>query len=289
LNTAKTYSPLVTASDARSLMLRPDVVFIDARGGADAFERYKAGHLHQAVFVDLETQLSEKGGDAARGGRHPLPAPASVGLLLAAHGISPTTHVVVYDDKGGANAAARFWWMMKAAGHKKIQVLDGGYSAIIRGGLPVSNEIPSNKPSAVPYNVTAWLLPTVDMDTVAKARSAKDFLVVDVREAYRYRGESEPIDLVAGHIPGAVNIPYLDNLEADGRFRSRDALKDLYDKAIGGREHDKVVVHCGSGVTACHTLLAMEHADIGGACLYVGSWSEWSRNKQPVAIGDNSQ
>jgi thiosulfate/3-mercaptopyruvate sulfurtransferase len=287
LNARKTYSPLITADEAKSFMFQPDVVFIDARGGADAVERYKTGHLHQAVLVDLETQLSDKSADAARGGRHPLPTPAAFGLLLGGLGINPDTHVVVYDDKGGANAAARFWWMMKATGHKKIQVIDGGYSAIVNAGLPVSKEIPANKALSVPYPFKAWQLPTVDIDTVAKAREAKEYLVVDVREAYRYSGEREPIDLIAGHIPGALNIPYLDNLEADGRFRSREALQDLYDKAIGNREHGKVIVHCGSGVTACHTLLAMEHVDIKGASLYVGSWSEWSRNERPVATGDN--
>ena len=128
-------------------------------------------------------------------------------------------------------------------------------------------------------------MPTVDADKVAKAVADPHYLVIDVREAYRYRGESEPIDLVAGHIPGAVNIPYTGNLDADGSFLSAEVLADKYKEAIGDHEPGHVIVHCGSGVTACHTLLAMEQAGIETPNLYVGSWSEWSRNDRPVAVG----
>lgn len=283
----KTLSPIIKADDARLYINRPDVVLVDARGGPDAYERYEAGHLQGAVFIDLENDLSKKNVNAANGGRHPLPDPDDFGSMLGKVGISTSKHVLVYDDKGGANAAARFWWMMKAAGHIQIQVIDGGYKAIVEAGLPISQQTPDSLPVGKPYPVSHWKLPTVGIETVAKAGVENDYLVIDVREAYRYKGESEPIDLIAGHIPGAVNIPYVNNLEADGRFRSPSVLTEQYEAVIGKRDKQKVIVHCGSGVTACHTLLAMEYAGIEGANLYVGSWSEWSRNERPIATGES--
>ena len=189
------------------------------------------------------------------------------------------------NDKAGANAAARFWWLLKATGHENIQVLDGGLKNAIEAGLPVTNVIPEITPLPA-YPADNWILPTVDADKVAKAVADPDYLVIDVRESYRYRGESEPIDLIAGHIPGAVNIPYTGNLNAHGNFLSAEELADKYKDAIGDHDPKRVIVHCGSGVTACHTLLAMEEAGIETPNLYVGSWSEWSRNDRPVAVGE---
>jgi thiosulfate/3-mercaptopyruvate sulfurtransferase len=205
--------------------------------------------------------------------------------LLGRLGIEKTTQVVVYDDKAGANAAARFWWMLKAAGHEHIQVLDGGLKGAVEAGLPLTNIIP-NEGSRPPYPADKWILPIVNADTVAGATTDPSSLVIDVREAYRYRGESEPIDLVAGHIPGAVNIPYTGNLDPDGYFLSADELANKYKEAIGNRNPRQVIVHCGSGVTACHTLLAMEQAGMELPELYVGSWSEWSRTDKPIAVGE---
>lgn len=275
-------SPIIQAGEAGLYINNPDVIFVDARGGPDAFARYHAGHVPGAVFVDLENELSKKSEDASRGGRHPLPDPGDFASTLGKLGISSSTHVLVYDDKAGANAAARFWWMMRAAGHRRIQVIDGGYTSITDAGLPISKQIEKPLPATKPYPFTRWQLPTTDMETVATAANENDHLVIDVRESYRYRGEREPIDLVAGHIPGALNIPYLDNLQADGRFRSPGELATQYEAVIGKRDKSKVIVHCGSGVTACHTLLAMEYAGMSGASLYIGSWSEWSRNNKPV-------
>lgn len=283
----KTLSPIIKTEDVRFNINRPDVVLVDARGGPDAYERYRAGHLQGAMFIDLENDLSKKNINAANGGRHPLPDPGDFGSMLGKVGISTSKHVLVYDEKGGANAAARFWWMMKAAGHIQIQVIDGGYKAIVEAGLPISQQIPEPLPVRRPYPVSHWKLPTVNIETVAQAAAENDYLIIDVREAYRYKGESEPIDLIAGHIRGAVNIPYENNLEADGRFRFPSVLAEQYEAVIGNRDKKKVIVHCGSGVTACHTLLAMEYAGIEGANLYVGSWSEWSRNEKPIATGES--
>jgi len=278
-------SPLIKPEDLKKLMQSGTVVLIDSRTGPGAVEKYNIEHLEGAQFVDLETDLAQKSADAANGGRHPLPAIEKFTASLGRLGIERSSHVVVYDDKAGANAAARFWWLLKAAGHENIQVLDGGLKKAMEVGLPVTNVIPVIKPQPA-YPADKWILPTVDADTVAKAAADPSFLVIDVREAYRYKGESEPFDLVAGHIPGAVNIPYTGNLDADGNFLPAEVLADKYKQAIGDHDPGQVIVHCGSGVTACHTLLAMEQAGIETPNLYVGSWSEWSRNGRPVAVGE---
>jgi thiosulfate/3-mercaptopyruvate sulfurtransferase len=242
--------------------------------------------VKNAIFMDLDRDLSEKPIDPAKGGRHPLPAPEAFGSLLGNYGITPASHILVYDDKSGANAAARFWWMMRAAGHDKVQVIDGGLESLEREGFEISSGPDASGAPGAPYPIKNWNLPVADMETVDRWRQDPDRLLIDVRESYRYRGESEPIDLVAGHIPGAVNVPYLDNLENDGRFRSAEALSEQYRALLGSREGKQLVVHCGSGVTACHTLLALDLAGIRGAGLYVGSWSEWSRNQKAVAQGE---
>ena len=278
-------SPLISPVDLAKLMIAGELVLIDARTGPDAREKYNAEHLEGAQFVDLEKDLAQKSADPSNGGRHPLPAIKNFSELLGRLGIERSTKVVVYDDKSGANAAARFWWLIKAAGHENIQVLDGGLKNAIEAGVPLTNVIPNIKAQPA-YPAERWILPTVDADAVAKAVAGPNCLVIDVREAYRYRGESEPFDLVAGHIPGAVNIPYTGNLAADGYFLSADKLADIYKEAMGEHQPEQVVVHCGSGVTACHTLLAMEQAGIETPNLYVGSWSEWSRNDRPVAVGE---
>ena len=196
-------------------------------------------------------------------------------------GITPSTRVFVYDDKAGANAAARFWWMLRAVGHARVQVIDGGLDAIMRSGLPVTDTVTEARPAPA-YPASQWMLPTVTLAEVASDAKDPDKIVIDVRESYRYRGEREPIDLVAGHIPGAINVPYLKNLDDDGYFLPAEQLAELYGRVMGERTPDKLTIHCGSGVTACHTLLALEQAGLSGARLYVGSWSEWSRNDRPI-------
>ena len=277
-------SPLISAKDIP--LKKKDIIIIDTRSGPDAYNRYKESHLEGAFHVDLDRDLSQKPIDPAYGGRHPLPALEDFVLLLGKLGITASSHVIVYDDKGGANAAARFWWTLRAVGHTRVQVVDGGLEAIISDRLPMSSA--EHKPvSTAPYPVNKWKLPVVNLDAVKSAVKDPDALVIDVREAYRYRGEREPIDLIAGHIPGAVNIPYLNNLTEGGRFRSAEELSSMYNDALSGRDPSNVIVHCGSGVTACHTLLALEQAGITGASLYVGSWGEWSRRDLPIATGSN--
>ena len=278
---------IIKASEIAEISSTGDTVMIDARGGADAEDRFDAGHLDGALFVNLETDLSEKSENAAEGGRHPLPEAKRFARLLGQLGITPTTKVIVYDDKRGAMAAARFWWMLKAAGHEAVYVVSGGLEAIKKEGLLLSQDELTLLTEYPDYPLDAWLSPTVGLKEVAQAAGNSDFVIIDVREKYRYRGESEPIDLVAGHIPGAVNIPYIENMDEEGNFLSPEVLKQKYSEVLMGKAPEKIIVHCGSGVTACHTLLAMEEAGITGANLYVGSWSEWSRNDMSIATGDN--
>lgn len=278
---------IIDTDKLNTLLKSENIVIIDARGGADAYERYKTAHLKGALFADLETDLSEKPDNAANGGRHPLPEPEKFGKFLSVLGISSSAHVIVYDDKNGANAAARFWWMLKSAGHKKVQVVSGGLASLTKAGFEiVAGESPLTNDLSE-YEFDEWNLPLVDSSHVSDVSHDDNYLVIDVRENYRYRGESEPIDLVAGHIPGAVNISFNTNLDENGEFLTTDKLKEKYISILYNRNPENIIVHCGSGVTACHTLLALEEAGISGASLYVGSWSEWSRNDLPVATGDN--
>ncbi|HEX6240638.1 MAG TPA: sulfurtransferase, partial [Polyangiales bacterium] len=239
---------------------------------------YQRAHLAGAHFVDLEHDLAAHPADAAHGGRHPLPDPALFAARLGAWGIAPEHHVVIYDDQNGANAAARTWWMLRALGHTRVQVLDGGIQAAEAIGLPLDDRTPSES-GAAPYPVRAFR-GTADIEQVEAARKRPDARVIDVRAAPRYLGQSEPIDPIAGHIPGAVNVPLTENLTPDGRFKSPEALRALYAPLLPNGDACAGIVHCGSGVTACHTLLALERAGLTGAALYVGSWSEWCRQPE---------
>lgn len=261
------------------------VQFVDARSGPDAHKRFIEGHIPGAVHADLDKDLADIKTNAADGGRHPLPSPNQFAAWLGKVGITPDSHVVVYDDKSGANAAARFWWMLRALGHKKVQVVSGGLQALQKDGWELTGKETIPAPVSA-YPVAEWQSPLASINEVAEAVKDDRQLVIDVREAYRYRGESEPIDKVAGHIPGAANLPYIENLDAEGNFLPKEELKEKYNKFLNGLEPENVTVHCGSGVTACHTLLALEEAGFSGAKLYVGSWSEWSRNEKTIATGD---
>lgn len=279
-----TTSPLISPEQLKQQLTDASLVVLDARSGKDAYEMYARQHLMHAWHIDLDRDLAAKTKDASHGGRHPLPDHQAFCSLLGKLGISPASHVVVYDDKYGANAAARTWWMLRACGHEQVQVLDGGWQAAIKAGLPLSDAIPHAEPLA-PYPSAGWSMPMATMDEVATAMDDQHALIIDVRETYRYRGEREPIDLVAGHIPHAINAPYQENLADDGSFRSAQELASDYRRLLGDRTPAQVIVHCGSGVTACHTLLALESAGMPGAKLYVGSWSEWSRNDRPMVTG----
>ncbi|MFM2367982.1 MAG: hypothetical protein RL619_278 [Bacteroidota bacterium] len=277
---AQDISPIIKPDELIVLNHKNELIIIDASNGTK--ENYAAKHLDGALYVDLNTQLANVNADLSIGGRHPLPTIEQFSETLTSLGITPISHVVVYDDKNGSNAAARFWWMLKSVGHQKVQVLDGGFQAAIKAGFPTSSkkEIILKKK---PYKVQNWLLPLVDIHEIDKVIQDINFLVVDVRDEGRYNGEIEPIDLVAGHIPGVKSIPFTTNLDSNGFFLSPEELKNNYLKEFGDRSAENVIVHCGSGVTACHTLLAIAYADLEIPKLYVGSWSEWSRNNRQIA------
>ncbi len=250
--------PIVSPSDVPT-----DAVLLDAR----PVSAYADAHAPNARHADLETQLAEVG-DPRKGGRHPLPPLERWLRQLGEWGITPSMPIVTYDDANGANAAARAWWMLRAVGHENVAVLDGDWRSLRQGADPEPQP---------PYPATEWQLPTVDMQQVEELRNDPSWRVLDVRTGERYRGETEPIDPVAGHIPGAINLFFGENL-ADGSFKSPEVLREQYRALFGDVPTERVVVHCGSGVTACHTLLALEHAGLRVASLYVGSWGEWCRN-----------
>ncbi len=282
-------TPIIQPEQLLPLMDQADLILIDARAGADAREKYLSGHLVKAQWVDLETDLSDIKEDAQDGGRHPLPGIDVFSALVAGLGITPDSHVVVYDDRHAAMAAARFWWMLRAIGHHRVQVLDGGFELGVKRGLPLSQGVEKNQIAGAKIAYPSheekgneWLLPTVTLDEVEQAGRDGSKLIIDVREPERYRGEVEPYDLVAGHIPGAVNIFYGRNLDENGCFLPPELLHSMYKEVIGKRTPEQIIVHCGSGVTACHTLLAMDYAKLPVPKLYVGSYSEWIRNDKPI-------
>ncbi|HVW97905.1 MAG TPA: sulfurtransferase [Mucilaginibacter sp.] len=276
-------SPLIETNDPA--LKHPDTVIIDARGGQDSHQRYLAGHLKNAIYADLDKHLAAKVTDASVGGRHPLPDVKEFSVLLGQWGITPESHIVIYDDKGAAFSAARLWWMLRALGHQRVQVLNGGLQAAVKAGAELSTE--ENVPrGTLPYHLHGEFSGIVDIDEVAEATQDESRLIIDVREAPRYLGQTEPIDLIAGHIPGAVNLPYLLNLDAEGKFLPAEILRSTYHDIIGNIGPEDVIVHCGSGVTACHTLLGMAYAGITEPKLYIGSWSEWSRKDLPMATAN---
>jgi thiosulfate/3-mercaptopyruvate sulfurtransferase len=193
--------------------------------------------------------------------------------------------VVAYDAASGVNAAARLWWMLRASGHERVSVLDGGLPAAQAAGFAVVTGSAQPRPVVSPYSFSGWRRSLADIGAVAQALADPSWKVLDVRSRERWRGETEPFDPPAGRLPGSVNLPYSDNLGPDGRFLPAATLRAMYLGLLGGTAPAKLVVHCGSGVTACHTLLALELAGMQGAALYVGSYSEWSRSGRPIGRG----
>lgn len=277
---SENFSPLINPARLFTLRDEKNLVLIDVRTGAEAKARYLSQHLRGAFFADLNSDLADIKADAKDGGRHPLPSPAQFSKVLRRCGITPESFVVAYDDKSGANAASRFWWMLKAAGHEKASVLDGGFNAAVKAGFPVSSGAETAR-KVSEYKFENWSLPIADINEVETARTDENSLVIDVRESDRFEGRREPLDKIAGHIPGAVNIPFAENLDAAGFYLAPEILREKYSKIISGKEN--VIVHCGSGVTACHTLLAFDSAGLEMPKLYVGSWSEWSNNDREMA------
>jgi thiosulfate/3-mercaptopyruvate sulfurtransferase len=273
-------SPLISVNELQSILGDNDTRIVDCRWYLGEPHRgtleYQGGHILGAVYASLDDDLS---GDSGAG-RHPLPTPDRFRAVLARLGITRSTRVIVYDDRGGA-IAARLWWMLTNQGHEMTSVLDGGIQAWIADGLPLSTTA-ERPPASAGFSAHPWT-GTADRDAVAK--QPDHTILVDARSYERYVGAEEPIDPKPGHIPGAISLPQADNLTEELAFLSPDVLRSRFLRAGIGEASD-VIVHCGSGVTACHNILAMEIAGIRRPLLYVGSWSDWSSQNLPVATGE---
>ncbi len=231
---------------------------------------YQSAHIPGAFFLHTDTDLS--GPKNGHNGRHPLPERETLAATLRAAGVSATTQVVAYDASGGM-LAARLWWLLRWLGHENVAVLDGGLPVWLAAGLPMDSSVPAARTGTLP--VLPSLVPHVDAGNVLNHLGNSARLLVDARAAERYRGDVEPIDPVGGHIPGASNRFFQLNLQADGRFKPGTALREEFAALLGAHAPDAVVHQCGSGVSACHNLLAMDVAGLHGGALYPGSWSEW--------------
>jgi thiosulfate/3-mercaptopyruvate sulfurtransferase len=272
-------SPLIAVPELAEALAKPDApALLDIRwrlAGPPGIDAYRAGHLPGAGYVDLDAELAGPPGSA---GRHPLPEPARFEAAMRRAGVSADRDVVVYDDTESM-AAARAWWLLKYFGHDRVRVLDGAYQAWLAAAGPVTTESPPReegdfvaRPGAMPI-----------LDAAGAAEAARRGTLLDARTGERYRGEAEPIDPVAGHIPGAVSAPTSENVVA-GTFRDPDALRQRF-VMLGAAQGGPVGAYCGSGVNAAHQILALELAGIPAA-LYVGSWSNWIADpKRPIATG----
>jgi thiosulfate/3-mercaptopyruvate sulfurtransferase len=288
------FTTLIGVESLRTLIGTPGTLVLDCRfdlaAPAAGREAYLRGHIPGARYLDLNRDLSAP--VSATSGRHPLPDPVAIDALFRGLGVAPDTQAVVYDESNGS-FAARAWWLLRWLGHSKVAVLDGGMSAWLRAqgalesgepsrGAPDPNAGGAPDPGAVQVDRRA----VVGTDELIAALDDPRTLLIDARAAERFAGAVEPIDPVAGHIPGAANHPFSANLRADGRFLPSEELERRWRDRLGEASPAEVIVMCGSGVTACHNLLALERAGLAGARLYAGSWSEWIRDpRRPVARG----
>lgn len=276
------YTTLISAAELQQLQnsQRPRMVFDcsfalqDPNAGPAQFEE---AHIAGAVFANLDQHLSSHDADdQTSGGRHPLPSRETFAAWLVSIGFGPDTQAVVY-DRQGVNYAGRLWWMLKWCGHEAVAVLDGGFQAwqSIGGAVASGPSQPTpEKPGA--FQLRPPLVSTVSTSDILDRLGRPSQTLIDARAEARFRGEMEPMDPIAGHIPGALNRPFPSNLGPDGRFKSAETLRAEFNELLAGRDPAGVVHHCGSGVSAIPNLLAMEIAGLGRSALYPGSWSEWS-------------
>ncbi|MBB6020381.1 thiosulfate/3-mercaptopyruvate sulfurtransferase [Paenibacillus sp. JGP012] len=264
-------------------MYEPDVVIADCRfllGQPDAGrEAYEAGHIPGAIYLDLEKDLSAP--VTEHGGRHPLPDAAALASRLAKAGIGSDSRIIAYDDQGGMNAS-RLWWLLRYMGHEQVYVMDEGFSAWQNAKFPVTTDVPVQIPSSFDVKLQPQMLASVE--DVQHASASGSAVLIDSRDTRRYAGLEEPIDAKAGHIPGAVNYFWKDVLDADGRWSGVEALEERFVKL--GKD-DAIIVYCGSGVSACPNVIALEEAGFTNVKLYSGSWSDWiSYEGNTVATGE---
>lgn len=273
--------PLVSVAWLARQIDDPELRVVDTRwylADPDQGRReYQSDHIPGALFFDLETDLSAPTGP----GRHPLPDPDVFADLLGSRGIGTDHHVVAYDASGGA-VAARLWWLLRHLGHHRVSVLDGGYEHWRGSGYPVTAAVTRRRPEVF----TPTIRPDDTIDRTELFERLGNVALIDARAPERYRGDLEPVDPVAGHIPTALSAPYTNNLTGDGSFKSPEELARQF-RALGLDPDERVVSSCGSGVTACHNVLALHLAGFAQPILYPGSWSDWCANALPVATGPN--
>jgi thiosulfate/3-mercaptopyruvate sulfurtransferase len=279
------FTTLVEAATLSSQLGRDDLVLFDCRfelGNVQWGEtEFANAHLPGAQYLHLDRDLSSP--ITAASGRHPLPDPEALAQRLGALGVGRGCQVIAYDQGNGAYAA-RLWWLLRWIGFRDVAVLDGGIAAWRAAGLPLETTLrtPTLRSLPVALDSSAWL----SSDDVDALRQRPGTLLVDARGAERFAGRGETIDPIAGHVPGARNHPFLGNLGVDGKFLPADELRRRWNTLLGSQSAAGVIAMCGSGVTACHNLLALEHAGLTGARLYAGSWSEWIRDsRRPSALG----
>lgn len=281
-------SPLVTVSELAEQLDNPHWVVVDCRFSLTDPDAGRAawaeGHIPGAFYADLDRDLAACVADDGAGGRHPLPDPGDLEHLVRSWGVHENSRIVAYDDMGNA-IAGRLWWLLRWLGHGGAAVLDGGLTAWTRAGQSLSSREPEMRQGS--FSGRPGSMPVIDAESVAARLAAGKLVLFDARAAERFIGAVEPLDRIAGHVPGARNAPVDGNLSADKCFRAPKDLQAYYRAAVGDNGIDNVACMCGSGVTACHTLLALEIAGLPGAALYTGSWSDWiSSDERPIATNN---
>lgn len=279
---------LIEANELQQALSEPGWLIFDVRYALSdpkaGEQAYLKGHIPEARFLDQGMHLA--GQSTGKNGRHPLPEPHELMRVLQQNGLTPDSRVVVYDHNDGS-FAARAWWLLRWVGCSQVRVLNGGLQAWLEAGgaLQASTGLPSLD-AVEAVDTVQTTMPIVSATDILADAAHKRRLLVDARTAERYRGQTEPMDPVAGHIDGALNRPIANNTQSDGRFKTAIQLHDEFQALLGQRSADQVIHYCGSGITACHNIFAMELAGLGGSALYPGSWSEWcSDSARPVATG----
>jgi thiosulfate/3-mercaptopyruvate sulfurtransferase len=280
------FNLLIDASELRLHLEDKNWAVVDCRFSLDDTGRgrqdYLKAHIPGAVYAHLDEDLSGKK-IPGETGRHPLPEIKSLAAGLSAYGIDANTQVVVYDDATGT-MAARLWWLLQWAGHRNAAVLDGGWMSWVRSGLPERSGLESRAPAHFEPREVSGVYVTAAQ--VQGFRNNPHYVILDARSGPRFRGEIEPIDPVAGHIPGALSVPCEENVTPEGRFHAPDMLRRRFENFVKSVPPENVICYCGSGVTAAHNILAIAYAGLGRARLYAGSWSEWITDAaRPIATG----
>lgn len=277
------YTTLVSTDILEKHLHDPDWIIIDCRFSLTdptlGAKNYRLGHIENARYAHLDKDLSSA--VTANTGRHPLPNIPTLVKTLGCWGITDNTQVIVYDDACGA-FAGRLWWLLRYLGHHTVAVLDGGINYWKKQGLVLTTTLPKVKEK--PFNANINHSYAVNTNEIINGLATRDITLIDARTSDRFAGKNEPIDPVAGHIPGAINRAFQNNFDTDGLFLSRAELAQQFAQLTGATDSERIVHMCGSGVTACHNLLAMEHAGLSGSKLYPGSWSEWITNRNRSVV-----